>query len=62
MMDRAMNGRERFFTALENKKPDRLHCQVRSWMQYYLDTYLGGIDQFEAYERFGMLAWTLLYT
>ena len=49
-----MKARERFFTALDNKKPDRLPCQVHSWMQYYLDSCLDGADQFEAYERFGM--------
>ncbi|MBQ8884764.1 MAG: hypothetical protein IJY62_00095 [Clostridia bacterium] len=49
-----MTGRERFLTALNNQKPDRLPCQVHCWMQYYLDTYLNGMDQFEAYEYFGM--------
>ncbi len=49
-----MNGRERFMAAISNQKPDHLPCQVHSWMQYYLDTYLGGKDQFEAYEYFGM--------
>ena len=49
-----MNGRERLLTAINNKKPDRLPCQVHSWMQYYLNTYLGGIDQFAACEYFGM--------
>lgn len=49
-----MNGRERFLTAISNQKPDRLPCQVHSWMQYYLDTYLKGKDQFEAYDYFGM--------
>lgn len=49
-----MTGRERFLIALSNGKPDRLPCQVHSWMEYYLKTYLGGIDQYAAYERFGM--------
>jgi uroporphyrinogen decarboxylase len=49
-----MTGRERFLTVLENKKPDRLPCQVHSWMEYYLKTYLGGMDQFGAYDFFGM--------
>jgi uroporphyrinogen-III decarboxylase len=49
-----MTGRERFLAALDNKKPDRLPCQVHSWMVYYLKTYLKGCDQFEAYEHFGM--------
>jgi uroporphyrinogen decarboxylase len=49
-----ISGRERFLTAIANKKPDRLPCQVHNWMEYYLKTYLGGVDQFGAYERFGM--------
>ncbi len=48
-----MNSRERLLTALNNQKPDRLPCQVHSWMPYYLKNYLDGIDQWEAYERFG---------
>lgn len=49
-----MTGRERLLTALSNGKPDRLPCQVHSFMQYYLKTYLNGMDQFQAYEFFGM--------
>lgn len=49
-----MTGRERFLTAISNGKPDRLPCQVHSWMQYYLDTYLHGMDQYQAYEYFDM--------
>jgi len=49
-----MSGRERFLTALSGGKPDRLPCQVHSWMRYYLKTYLGGCDQYAAYKRFGM--------
>lgn len=49
-----MTGRERFLTALHNEKPDRLPCQVHSWMEYYRNTYLGGRDQFAAYAYFGM--------
>jgi uroporphyrinogen-III decarboxylase len=50
----AMTSRERMLTALSNGRPDRLPCQVHGWMQYYLDHYLGGIDWYQAYERFGM--------
>lgn len=49
-----MDARERLLTALNNQKPDRLPAQVHRWMSYYLRTYLGGIDQWTAYERFGM--------
>jgi len=41
-------------TALENGRPDRLPCQVHGWMGYYLKHYLGGMDQWQAFERFGM--------
>ena len=49
-----MKGRERFLTALANEKPDRMPCAVHSWMGYYLNTYLDGMNQYEAYARFGM--------
>ena len=41
-------------TALENGRPDRLPCQVHGWMDYYLNHYLGGMDWYEAYAKFGM--------
>ena len=49
-----MTGRERMLTAINNKKPDRLPCQVHNWMDYYLKTYLDGKDAYEAYEFFDM--------
>ncbi len=49
-----MTGRERFLCALNNEKPDHLPCQVHAWMPYYLNHYLNGMDQFEAYDFFGM--------
>lgn len=49
-----MSSRERLLTALSNGRPDRLPCQVHGWMDYYLKTYLGGADCWQAYERFGM--------
>ena len=49
-----MTGRERFLTAISNQKPDRLPCQVHNWIEYYLKTYLNGMDQYAAYEFFGM--------
>ncbi len=50
----AMTSRERMLTALSNGRPDRLPCQVHGWMSYYLDHYLGGMDEWQAYEKFGM--------
>jgi uroporphyrinogen decarboxylase len=49
-----MTGRERFLAALNNQKPDRMPCQVHSWMEYYLKTYLESMDQYGAYDYFGM--------
>ena len=49
-----MNSRERLLTALDNKKPDCLPCQVHNFMEYYLKTYLGGADCFEAYDKLGL--------
>ena len=48
-----MTSRERMLTALGNGRPDRLPCQVHGWMDYYLKTYLGGADWYEANRRFG---------
>ncbi len=49
-----MDARERLLTAISNEKPDHLPAQVHNWMRYYLDTYLGGCEPFEAYDHFGM--------
>lgn len=54
-----MDSRERLLTAINNQKPDRLPCQVHSWMSYYLNTYLGGRDQFEAYAYFPGMDWVI---
>lgn len=49
-----MTSRERMLTALQNQRPDRLPCQVHSWMDFYLSHYLHGINQWQAFERFGL--------
>jgi hypothetical protein len=49
-----MTSRERMLTALNNGRPDRLPCQVHGWMTYYLTHFLGGVDEWDAYARFGM--------
>jgi len=50
----AMTSRERMLIALDNGRPDRLPCQMHGWMPYYLNKYLGGIDSWQAFEKFGM--------
>ena len=49
-----MTSRERLLTAISNGKPDRLPATVHSWMGSFLNTYLGGCNQYEAYDRFGL--------
>ena len=49
-----MTPRERLLAALNNEKPDHLPATVHSWMKYYLDNYLGGVDQYKAYELTGL--------
>src|SRR5450759_4897000 len=49
-----MKSRERMLIALNNGRPDRLPCQVHGWMDYYLRRYLGGMDWWQAYEKFDM--------
>lgn len=54
-----MTSRERLLTAISNEKPDHLPCQVHSWMDYYLRTYLGDRNQFQAYEYFPGMDWVI---
>ena len=49
-----MTSRERMMIALSNGRPDRLPCQVHGWMYFYLKNYLGGMDQWAAFEKFEM--------
>jgi uroporphyrinogen decarboxylase len=49
-----MTSRERLLTVLANGKPDRLPAAVHSWMDYFLNAHLGGRDQYQAYEHFGL--------
>lgn len=51
---RELTPRDRLLTALSNEKPDRLPGSVHNWMTYYLKTYLGGCDAYQAYARFGL--------
>lgn len=49
-----MTSKERLLCALEGGKPDRMPVSVHQWQPYHLDTYLGGIGDLEAFDRFGM--------
>ena len=49
-----MTSRERLLTALNRGQPDRLPGTIHCWQDYYLNTYLGGIDQYEAFRKFGL--------
>jgi uroporphyrinogen decarboxylase len=49
-----ITGRERFFTAIKNGKPDRLPCLIHAWVDYHLKNTMKGMDQFQAYEYIGM--------
>ena len=49
-----MTSRERLLTALNKEEPDHLPATVHSWMEYFLNRYLGGVDQYEAYEITGL--------
>jgi uroporphyrinogen-III decarboxylase len=49
-----MTSKERMLIALNKGKPDRLPVTVHQWQGYHLDTYLGGISDLEAFQKFGM--------
>ena len=49
-----MTSRERLLCAIGREVPDRLPATVHSWMDYFLDRYMGGVDQYEAYEITGL--------
>jgi hypothetical protein len=49
-----MTSRERWLIALNNGRPDRLPAAVHSWMPHYLQHYLGGMDAYQAFARFGL--------
>ena len=49
-----MKSRERLLRAMNREAPDRLPATVHSWMDYFLKRYMGGVDQYEAYEITGL--------
>ncbi|NQT81380.1 hypothetical protein HQ563_00020 [bacterium] len=40
--------------ALNREVPDRLPISVHQWQKYHLDKYLDGIDELEAFRKFGL--------
>jgi hypothetical protein len=49
-----MTSKERMMRALNREKPDRLPATCHRWQKCHRDTCLGGIDDLEAFARFGM--------
>jgi uroporphyrinogen decarboxylase len=49
-----MTPKERLMCAINGEKPDRLPVTVHQWQGYHLDTYLGGVSDLEAFQKFGM--------
>ncbi len=49
-----MTSKERMMVALERGTPDRLPASIHQWQQYHLDTYMGGIDDLEAFRVTGL--------
>ncbi|MBN2322282.1 MAG: hypothetical protein JXQ30_00990 [Spirochaetes bacterium] len=49
-----MTSRERLLLAMNREVPDRLPATVHSWMVYFLNRYMQGVDQYEAYEITGL--------
>jgi len=55
-----MNNKERFLTALNLEKPDRLPVTTHHLMKSYLDKYLDGADTQQFFDHFGLdpILWT----
>ena len=49
-----MTTKERFLTAIDNRKPDRLPVTTHNVMEYYLNKYEGGASKAEFFEKYGM--------
>jgi len=58
-----MTSKRRLLTALAGGKPDRLPVTTHHVMQYFLDTYEGGISSQEFFERYGLdpITWPVLH-
>lgn len=49
-----MTSKERLVTAFDGGVPDRLPVTTHHLMQYFLDTYMGGMSHQECFDHFGM--------
>jgi len=49
-----MTPRERMLIALDRGIPDRLPGTIHQFQDYYLEKYLGGMSDIEAFEKFGL--------
>lgn len=49
-----MTSKERFISALERRKPDRLPATVHHVQKYFLDKYMDGISNDDFFDAFGL--------
>ena len=49
-----MNSKERMIAAFKKSKPDRLPVTTHHVMPYFLNTYLGGIDNMQFFNDFAL--------
>ncbi len=56
----ALNSRERLLAALERKQPDRLPATTHHLMPVFLENTMGGMDEQQFFDRFGLdpILWT----
>ncbi|MCL5005833.1 MAG: hypothetical protein M1404_04810 [Acidobacteria bacterium] len=58
-----MTSKQRFLTTIQHGKADRMPVTTHHLMQYYLDTYEGGISSEEFFDRYGLdpITWQVLH-
>ena len=49
-----MTSKERMLRALAREVPDRLPATIHQWQPYHLETYMGGMDELEAFKAVGL--------
>lgn len=56
-----MTSKERMLTAIKRGEPDRLPVTTHHLMDYFLDTYMGGMSKQDVFDAFGMdaITWTV---